>query len=84
MTSILGTIVLVGCHASEPDTTNRDDGATRLTEPPGAASDQNACWSPDGSFVVFTRFMNGYNRGPGHLFRVDIASGETANGSPRL
>lgn len=50
----------------------RDDGAARLTVEGGTESNQNPCASPDGSFVVFTRFENGYNRGPAHIYLLDL------------
>jgi Tol biopolymer transport system component len=59
----------------EPEET-RDDGALRLTYADDPASDQNACFSPDGSFLVFTRFENGYNDGPAHLMRLDLDGSE--------
>ena len=53
----------------------RQDGAIRLTVPPGGASDQNPAFSPDGSRLVFTRFEEGYNDGPAGLFLLDLVSG---------
>jgi TolB protein len=55
---------------------SRDDGALRLTYSPGTVSSQNPCFSPDGSFLVFTRFANGYNLGPAHLWRLDLDGSE--------
>ncbi|HHH39041.1 MAG TPA: hypothetical protein ENK50_05640, partial [Sedimenticola sp.] len=60
----------------------RADGALRLTDPPGGASDQNPAFSPDGRFMIFTRFDNGYNRGPSGLYRIDLSSGETVRLTP--
>ncbi|NOY91714.1 MAG: hypothetical protein GXP55_10985 [Deltaproteobacteria bacterium] len=51
----------------------RDDGALRLTVPRAGESNQNACFSPDGSFLIFTRFARGYNRGPAQIMRLDLA-----------
>ncbi|MFQ5434766.1 MAG: TolB family protein, partial [Anaerolineae bacterium] len=60
----------------------RADGALRLTDPPGNASDQNAAFSPDGTQIVFTRFENGYNIGPAGLFRLDLAAGDITRLTP--
>ncbi len=55
----------------------RTDGALRLSDPPSDASDQNPAFSPDGTRLIFTRFENGYNIGPGGLFLLDLGSGQT-------
>ncbi len=60
----------------------RSDGATLLFPPlsddnPGASA-QNPAFSPDGSWIVFTLFINGYNQGPAELWIVD-----TNGGNPR-
>lgn len=36
---------------------------------------QNPAWSPDGNESVFTRFLNGYNKGPAELWIHDLISG---------
>jgi len=33
---------------------------------------QNPAWSPDGKSIVFTRFQNGYNKGPADLAIYDL------------
>lgn len=35
---------------------------------------QNPAWSPDGSNIVFTRFFNGYNKGPADIYIYDLAT----------
>jgi len=60
----------------------RADGAYRLTNPPPGASDQNPAFSPDGRFLVFTRFETGYNRGPAAIFRLDLFTGEIVRLTP--
>jgi len=74
---------LAGCGSTPPaeqppgSGEQRGDGAHRLTSASGGASNQNPCVSPDGSFVVFTRFDAGYNQGPAHIYRLDLdGSGE--------
>jgi len=60
----------------------RADGAMRLTDPPVGASDQTPAFSPDGRYLVFTRFENGYNIGPAGIFLLDLESGETTRLTP--
>ena len=60
----------------------RSDGAQRLTTPPSGASDQNPAFSPDGRFLAFTRFENGYNIGPAGIFRLDLSGGEIVRLTP--
>jgi TolB protein len=38
---------------------------------------QNPAWAPDGKAIVFTRFRNGYNKGPADLAVYDLGSGKT-------
>jgi TolB protein len=52
---------------------NRVDGAMRLRIPLDGSL-QNPAWSPDGRRIVFTRFRNGYNRGPADIYIVDLAA----------
>lgn len=69
---------VAACSVGPEQGDARPDGARRLTRPEGAESNQNACFSPDGSFLVFTRFERGYNKGPAHLYRLDVAPGSAA------
>ncbi len=55
-----------------PELKTRADGARQLTFATGTLSYQNPCFSPDGSFIVFTGFENGYNLGPAHIYRLDL------------
>jgi len=54
---------------------------TRLATPKlifktaGRASAQNACFSPDGTRVLFTLFHEGYNDGPAGLYVVSLDGG---------
>lgn len=79
-TALLG---LVGCSPKAPTAVPvRPDGAVRLSVPPTGASDQNPAFSPDGSRLVFTRFENGYNSGPGGLFLFDLGRGTVTRLTP--
>ncbi len=60
----------------------RADGAQPLSRPPAGVSDQNPAFSPDGRFLVFTRFENGYNSGPAGVFRLDLSSGKAIRLTP--
>lgn len=62
--------------AGEAET--RPDGAVRLTSPPSRASDQNPAFAPQGDYLLFTRFDNGYNNGPAGLFLLDVATATAA------
>jgi len=55
---------------------SRPDGAKLVYAPERLASAQNPVFSPDGKRRVFTRFENGYNRGPAGLFLLDLGSGQ--------
>jgi TolB protein len=49
-----------------PEEAERGDGAVHLS-PSVSGSLQNPAWSPDGRHILFTRFRNGYNRGPADI-----------------
>ncbi len=53
----------------------RSDGARQLTEGIGQTSFQNACFSPNSQQLVFTRWRDGYNKGPADLVIRDVAAG---------
>ena len=52
---------------------HRSDGAFRLTVSGGDTSCQNPAFSPDGKRILFTRFLNGYNRGPSELVVMPLS-----------
>lgn len=71
--SIIGMLLLL--FWLEPSVTtqlSRSDGADRLTTPEDFISNQNPCFSPDGTQLVFTRWLGGYNRGPAELVLFDF------------
>ncbi|MCP4245736.1 MAG: hypothetical protein GY778_01685, partial [bacterium] len=69
-----------------PQASPRSDGATLLFTPYSPdnpnASAQNAAFSPDGTRIVFTLFLNGYNVGPAELWIVDIDGSDARRLTP--
>ncbi len=49
----------------------RNDKAVKITND-SPRSSQNPIFSPDGNFIVFTRFLDGYNLGPSELVKIRI------------
>ncbi len=49
----------------------RSDGGIVLNIPL-SGSLQNPAFSPDGKTIVFTRFLNGYNKEPSELYKFDL------------
>ncbi len=56
-------------------TSLRLDNATRLTYSTDNQSAQNPAFSPDGQYILFTRFLNGYNEPPSELVIININTG---------
>ncbi|MBI4895450.1 MAG: hypothetical protein HY831_03070 [Candidatus Aenigmarchaeota archaeon] len=52
----------------------RPDGAIRITNC-NSKSCQNPVFSPDSKEVLFTRFLNGYNKGPSELVKMELLTG---------
>lgn len=71
-------ILVSGCIVSTPSSGNnqeiRIDGAIRITYSHGGVSCQNPAFSPTGEYILFTRFLNGYNKGPSELVKINIAT----------
>jgi TolB protein len=68
-------LLILDCGEDEtdpdPDSFLRHDNAAKL-EIPLTGSLQNPAFSPDGEQIVFTRFRNGYNKGPADLVVFNI------------
>ncbi len=88
---LLTMILLTGCGregVNGPEEPARKDGAVRLN-PPVSGSLQNPAWSPDGKSLLFTRFRNGYNRGPADILiytlpERDVQGRDSAGGEIRF
>lgn len=88
---ILPLLFLAGCGRKDvngPEESARVDGAVRLN-PPVSGSLQNPAWSPDGKSLLFTRFRNGYNRGPADILIYklparDIQGRDSSDGQVRF
>ncbi len=52
----------------------RNDNALRLTYSDGSCSNQNPAFSPDGKYIIFTRFLNGYNIGPSQIIKLCLSN----------
>jgi len=66
------TMITVSSGAFEktnPTADSRNDGATKINISL-SGSLQNPAFSPDGNYLVFTRFRNGYNEEPADIFVV--------------
>lgn len=50
----------------------RDDNAKQLTFANNGESSQNPAFSPDGNYMVFSRFLNGYNSSISEIVKMKI------------
>lgn len=54
----------------------REDGAVKITNSSGNISNQNACFSPDSKYILFTRWQKGYNKGPSELVKINMETSQ--------
>lgn len=59
---------------SGPGRQERLDNAERLTFSQDGESAQNPVFSPDGEYILCTRFKKGYNKPPSELVKINIAT----------
>jgi TolB protein len=60
----------------EPNSQERLDNAEQLTFSKNGESAQNPVFSPDGKYILFTRFKYGYNEPPSELVKINILTKE--------
>ncbi len=66
------TILPVSCYQPEHDATKtiRNDNAVQLTHSNNGESSQNPAFSPDGNYIVYSRFINGYNSSVSEIVKM--------------
>lgn len=64
---------LVSCDKDneEVNEVNRGDDAIKITSA-SPKSSQNPCFSPDGQYIVYTRFLEGYNTGSSEIVKMKV------------
>ena len=73
--SILGGLLLVNFIIFS-QTIERNDNAVELNITGLSGSLQNPAFNPDGEFIVFTNFTNGYNTEPADLYIYELETEE--------
>ena len=73
MAIILFAFILSACGNADLDA-EREDGAIQLTHN-APISSQNPVFSPDGDYILYTRFLDGYNLGESELVKMRIEDG---------
>lgn len=69
-------LALAGCAVVPGPTPARIAPRQVAEESESGASCQNPAFSPDGRFVIYTRFLNGYNEGPSQVLKHDLRTSE--------
>src|SRR4030043_1985350 len=80
---IVCTIIAIMCIACSndddiPGQQVRLDDAEQLTFSQNGESAQNPAFSPDGKYILFTRFKNGYNEPPSELVKIKVKTNQEA------
>jgi TolB protein len=75
LVAVLFFLPLLNCEDGEDgnEKPSRGDDASLVYSPPGWASAQNPAFSPDGEYILFTLFHNGYEKGPAGLYLLPNA-----------
>ncbi len=71
---LISFIAMVTCHEQAnafATYITRQDSALKITNSL-PRSCQNPCFSPNGNYIIYTRFMNGYNIGPAEIVKIRI------------
>jgi len=64
------TIISLSCNKNEENLLEkRNDNAIKITDF-SPKSSQNPCFSPDGRYIIFTRFLKGYNTGASEIVKI--------------
>ena len=85
--AFLISLAFFSCKKEKSTSIQRDDKATYLSIPL-SGSLQNPAFSPDGNSLVFTRFINGYNKEPAEIYKYELNTKElsllVSNGSGNI
>jgi len=68
---LLLVLFMSSCGKEDNPQVIRNDNAWQLTHSNGKSA-QNPCFSPDGQYLVFTRFLDGYNEGPSEIVKIRV------------
>lgn len=71
---IILILIISSCNKEESTATiseQRNDSAIKITNS-SPKSSQNPCFSPNGDYIVFTRFLDGYNSGHSEIVKIKI------------
>lgn len=72
---ILLLVLFYSCGDDFNDIDKRDDNAVKITDS-YPRSCQNPVFSPDGQYIIYTRFLNGYNLSPSEIVKIKIDGSE--------
>jgi TolB protein len=65
-------LTLISCERDEENLLEiRTDNAIKVTSF-APESSQNPCFSPDGQYLIFTRFLDGYNSGASEIVKIKV------------
>ena len=69
---IILILTLLSCDKNKDgQLEKRNDNAIKITKF-APKSSQNPCFSPDGQYLIFTRFLDGYNAGASEIVKIKV------------